>query len=68
MPTPKKKVREYATMQVVFRTSNEYRHWLRCLAADSGLSISEFLELCCNEYAKKHSLRTPPRRWPPETE
>lgn len=68
MAEKKKKVREHATLQVVLRTSDQYRHWLRCQAADAGLSTSEFIEMACNEYAKKNNPKTPPRRWPPETE
>lgn len=64
----KKKNREYATKQLVIRASDSYRHWVRCLAADAGLSTSEFFEKCVSEYASRNSAKMPPRRWPPEVE
>lgn len=64
----RKKIKEHATPQIVFRASDQYRHWLRCLAADRNMQVSEFIEECITEYARRNGKTFPPRRWPPETE
>lgn len=64
----KDKIKEHATQQFVFRASDKYRHWVRCLAADNAMQVSEFIEMCINDYAKRNNKSVPPRRWPPETE
>lgn len=63
-----KKPKEHKTQQFVFRASDAYRHWLRCLAADSGMQVSEFIEECIAEHARRMKKSPSPRRWPPETE
>lgn len=68
MEKKKKKVTEYSTPQLVIRASDKYRYWLRCLAADNAMQVSEFIEMCINDYAKRNNKSVPPRRWPPETE
>lgn len=49
------------------RASSQWRHWLHLRSAELQISQAEMIDLMAEEYARKHDLPLPPRRWPPET-
>lgn len=49
------------------RASSQWRHWLHLRSAELQITQSEMIDVMAEEYAKKHDLPVPPRRWPPET-
>lgn len=59
--------KKHSVPQIVLRASDQYRHWIKCMAADRGMTITEFFDDVIQDYAKKHNKQPPPRRWPPET-
>ncbi len=46
------------------RATDEWRHWVRLAALQSGCrTTAEFITLCVHEYATKHKMDPPPERW-----
>lgn len=59
--------KKHRVPQIVLRASDQYRHYIKCLAADQGMTVTEFFDEIIKEHAKSNNKPLPPRRWPPET-